>query len=454
MNNTIPAQGNNNTAPLGQLALPALKLLQFEAAIRKLADERIMKAHIANAVRQLLPYEQAIVWQRNQFSGKLRVVQISDVKGVERKAPLLLALERFLNKKGQALEACRVLNLQQSPEAELKNYPLQHGLWLPLGYREQPEAGVLYLRSEQDFNEAEQSLALRLSETYTHAWLALRREPRLSQGTRLLRHCLWLVPAILAAGGFIPVPLSVVAPVEVIAREPYRLTAPIDGVVRQILVAPNSQVASGTSLVQFEDLKPYNEMVLAGQELAVAEAHSGQVNASAFEDEKFRQEMAVASTEYLLARGRYQYMTDIYQRTKAVAPQSGIAIYTNKRDWEGKTVRVGEEIMQVADPRKIQYQIALPVNDSIHLKAGDRIRIFLDSSPLKSYNATLTTFSYTPQVTPEGVSSYTLLAEADSDDVYPRIGARGTARIYTEEVPLWFQLLRRPIASARQFLGV
>nr|WP_171852988.1 hypothetical protein [Dickeya dadantii]NPE72216.1 hypothetical protein [Dickeya dadantii] len=73
---------------------------------------------------------------------------------------------------------------------------------------------------------------------------------------------------------------------------------------------------------------------------------------------------------------------------------------------------------------------------------------------MKSYNATLTTFSYTPQVTPEGVSSYTLLAEADSDDVYPRIGARGTARIYTEDVPLWFQLLRRPIASARQFLGV
>lgn len=454
MNNPIPAQGSHQPPALGQLALPALKLLQFEAAIRKLPDERMLKAHIANAMRQLLPYEQAIVWQRHQFSGRLRVVQVSDVKGVERKSPLLFTLEQFINQKAMSLENGRTLMLHDATAPELKNYPLQHALWLPLGHQDQPEAGVLYLRGEQSFSDAEQALTQRLAETYTHAWLALRRKPHLSQGVGMLRHGLWLVPALLIAGGFIPVPLSVVAPVEVIARDPFRLTAPIDGVVRQILVAPNSEVNAGTPLVQFEDLKPYNEMILAGQELAVAGAYSGQVNASAFEDEKSRQEMEVASTEYLLAKVRYQYMSDVYQRTKANAPQPGIAIYTNKRDWEGKTVRVGEEIMQVADPKKIQYRIALPVNDNIRLRNGERVRVFLDSSPLTSFNGTLTAFSYTPQVTSEGVSSYILLAQADDAETYPRIGARGTARIYTETVPLWFQLLRRPIAAGRQFLGI
>ena len=57
MNNTIPASGNNSAAPLGQLALPALKLLQFEAAIRKLRGGRIgVVLDEERAVREMMAH--------------------------------------------------------------------------------------------------------------------------------------------------------------------------------------------------------------------------------------------------------------------------------------------------------------------------------------------------------------------------------------------------------------
>ena len=36
----------------------------------------------------------------------------------------------------------------------------------------------------------------------------------------------------------------------------------------------------------------------------------------------------------------------------------------------------------------------------------------------------------------------------------PRIGSRGTAKLYGQWVPLSYALLKRPIASLRQYIGL
>ena len=36
----------------------------------------------------------------------------------------------------------------------------------------------------------------------------------------------------------------------------------------------------------------------------------------------------------------------------------------------------------------------------------------------------------------------------------PRIGSRGTAKLYGQWVPLSYSLLRRPLTAARQFIGL
>ena len=44
-------------------------------------------------------------------------------------------------------------------------------------------------------------------------------------------------------------------------------------------------------------------------------------------------------------------------------------------------------------------------------------------------------------------------ATLDAQDAAPRIGLRGTARIYGGDTTLFYYLLRRPITAARQWLG-
>ena len=50
--------------------------------------------------------------------------------------------------------------------------------------------------------------------------------------------------------------------------------------------------------------------------------------------------------------------------------------------------------------------------------------------------------------------AYRVTAELIDNDVPPRIGLRGTAKIFGEEVKLFFFLFRKPIIFVRQTLGL
>ena len=292
-----------------------------------------------------------------------------------------------------------------------------------------------------------------MAETYAHAWAALPVRRRFGTGLPL-RRSWWLAGAGTAVViASLPVRLSVMAPVEVVAAAPFVVTAPIAGVVKAVLVAPNSVVQAGQQLVQFEDIQPRNEMVLARQRLAVAQARDSRTAAAAFRDPAAVHEMATARAEHELARLTYEYTAEVLGRTQVRAPTAGLAIYTDRRDWEGRAVQVGEEILQVADPARVALRIDLPTANSIELPAGAELSIYLDNAPMGGLKAQLRSVSYTPRTQPGGATSYTVMADPSGAGAL-RIGSRGTARLYGERVPLIFQLLRRPIAATRQFVGV
>lgn len=77
------------------------------------------------------------------------------------------------------------------------------------------------------------------------------------------------------------------------------------------------------------------------------------------------------------------------------------------------------------------------------------------ADPLDALHAVVRHAAYEPQRTPEDVLAYRLVATLAAADgaAPPRIGMRGTARIYGERVSLFFYLFRRPITSLRQWLG-
>ena len=444
-------------------ASPALRLLRHEAEVRRLQTVEELLFHLVNSVRALALYGSAMVLRRQRSNDRLRVALVSDLPDADRDAPLTRALEERLIRLDHNVALAEPIAFAAFDAGDsrcpaddavlLADYPFTHMLWLPLRDRSGAlDAGVVFARADA-FTPGEQTLLARLAETYAHAWAALPVRRHFGIGLPFKRKW-WLGAAGAAAVvASLPVRMSVMAPVEVVAQAPFVVTAPIAGVVKAILVPPNSLVQAGQPLVQFEDIQPRNEMVLARQRLNVAHARDSRTGAAAFRDAAAVHDMATARAEYELARVTYEYTAEVLGRTQVRAPTAGLAIYTDRRDWEGRAVQVGEEILQVADPARVALRIDLPTANSIELAAGAELSVFLDNAPMGGLPAHVRSVSYTPRNQPGGATSYTVMADPAGTQA-PRIGSRGTARLYGERVPLIFQLLRRPIAATRQFIGV
>jgi hypothetical protein len=62
--------------------------------------------------------------------------------------------------------------------------------------------------------------------------------------------------------------------------------------------------------------------------------------------------------------------------------------------------------------------------------------------------------SYEPQVTPDGNLAFQLKAGFNHIEKQPRVGLKGTGKIYGKRVLLINYLLRRPISALRRFTGL
>jgi len=136
-----------------------------------------------------------------------------------------------------------------------------------------------------------------------------------------------------------------------------------------------------------------------------------------------------------------------------LAPSAGLVLLNDPAQWRGKPVSVGERILELADPNQVQIRILLPVADAIAMQPGTPVSLFLNVNPLSAYDAKVRHATFEPELTPEGILAYRVLADLLVPDQLPRIGLRGTAKLYGEQVSLFYYLFRRPITTVRQTLG-
>ena len=80
--------------------------------------------------------------------------------------------------------------------------------------------------------------------------------------------------------------------------------------------------------------------------------------------------------------------------------------------------------------------------------------MFLNIDPTHPLDAQLRQTSYEAEVTPDDILAFRLKASFDEGTQLPRIGLKGTAKIYGNQVPLIYYLMRRPISAVRQTLGI
>ncbi|MBF0270118.1 MAG: HlyD family efflux transporter periplasmic adaptor subunit [Alphaproteobacteria bacterium] len=411
-----------------------------------------------NRVQRLLPCSMASLWIAGPLG--VQVISVSGVPTPDADAPFvqwlkaLVASAKTLEnvKKISVLTAGMVSGLAAEDWPE---WSPPYLLWVPFLHPGTGDLiGGLVLARSDPWPQGEMVLAESLASGFAETLLRfLPREHRLFPKLKTKRARLWALGLSVAVLLF-PVRQSVVAQAEIAPRDPIVLAAPREGVVAAFHVAPNQAVAENDPVFSLDDteLKARHEVAL--KELAVAEAEHQKASFSAFESPQAKAELGVLESRIAKARAEAEFAGSLLERGLVRAPKAGIAVYSDPNDWIGKPVRTGERIATLADSSKAEIQAWVPVADAIVLEPGADVRMYLNTAPLSPLSATTTSSAYEATLTPERILAYRVRAVLDAGEDVPRVGLKGTAKLYGSRVPLIYYLLRRPLAVARQWSGL
>lgn len=244
------------------------------------------------------------------------------------------------------------------------------------------------------------------------------------------------------------------APASVIPAHPTILRAAIDGVIDRFYIQPNDQVSKDQLLLSLEEKTIKNKLNVTRKTLAVAEAEYRKTAQQAMYDMDSKAQVNILKSRTEQQQAEVRSMEDWLSRIDIKATHAGIAIFSDVNDWIGKPVTVGERILMVADPDDVELEIQLPIADAIKLEQGAEVKFFLNVDPVTPVSASLYFSAYQAEVTQDEVLAYRLKARFTSANALPRIGLKGTAKVFGSRVPFVYYLLRRPLATLRQWIGM
>lgn len=441
------------------------KLLQLEHNCRNCESIKELYYQIVNETRNLVNYSQGVLLTID-FSGKYKVVGISDIPVVDSTSPYVQWIENIiidLNNSEKSKDIFVVDTENDLKQIDLKSmheFSPSNILFIPLkSIKENREINyILLLFKEEKWLEKDILILKHLSSSLAYFLFAMRSTgisqilKKISLKNKYLKISIFLLIILM----FLPVKLSVLAPLEVEAKNPYVVTSPLNAVIEEVKVFPNDKIEKEQLLVKFDDVDFNNNYLVAKRTLDVANAQLHTVKQSSFFDATQKSQISQLESQVKLKEAELNFAQEQLSKTKIYAKEDGIAIINNPNDWKGKPVTTGERVFLIAKPQSIELKIMLPVSEAIFLEENALVKAFFDNDPTNSWSGKVKYISYKPELTEQNVLSYKITADFDDikeNGYIPSIGLRGTAKIYSKKVTLFFYLFRKPITAVRQWIG-
>lgn len=425
---------------------------------------------LVNQSHALAPYRQAALWVNR------RLAKLSGVVKIESNGPYAQWLSQIYSEIDRNRPKIPVPLTNRHFAADVRKDWAQwlpdHALWLPL------PAGGLLLARETPFLEHEVALLAEWTDAWQHAYQHQRKSLPLMQrqsndkdkpqgiAAQILdrlfgsagKKLLWTA-AVLTALGFVPVPLTVLAPAEIVPANPELIRAPLEGVIDRFYVQPNEPVKKGQLLFAFDERLIKSRLEVSIQSLGIAEAEYRQAAQLALSDNQAKLNLANLAGQIQERRVEVAYVRDQLTRAQVTASRDGIAILDDPSQWVGRPVAVGEQVMRVAAPNDKEIEAWVGISDLIPIDPGSPLQMYLNANPLKPITGAVRYLAYDPVARPDGALAYRLRAKlADSSEMHEpdavRIGARGTVKIEGPTVLAAYWVLRRPWSALQSHLGI
>jgi putative peptide zinc metalloprotease protein len=295
-----------------------------------------------------------------------------------------------------------------------------------------------------------------------------------------------VVAALVAAALFVPLPYSVVCPLELDARDAQSVYVEASGKVLSLDVAPGQQVAKGQQLAQLSstdvDLK-IAELEGKGNGYRV---QLESLRQQAGHDRRAAEQIPQIHEALKTVADQLEEKNRDKQRLRLTAPVAGTVLpptmTTRHEDGEealpawsgtpldrenlGATLEEREKFCQIGDPKRLEAKMVVDQADRSVIREGQAVDIKLEGFPSTTLHGQIAEIAESPlKVSPQRLSSksggelptktdpqtgaekpmsttYEARAPIDDPDELFRLGVRGEARIHADWLPLGMRLWR------------
>ena len=434
------------------LALSTLVMLQAEARAKK--DKASLAFLMTNETHRLVNYRQCVYWRF--VNGKVKVDTVSGLTALDEHAPYLVWLETIIkqriNNKSQAA-VLTIKDINKEDQKDWSEWSAAHAYFAPFKNKKDEIIGGLWIDRKEPFTQGEISLLEQICDSYSYCLRHLLKKGSASLSFSASPIRLFMLGAALALTCF-PVRLSVNAPAEVQALNPYVIAPPMDGVIKEVSVSPNQSVKKGDTLFLIDDTDLKNRVEITSKEVGVQQAAFLKASREAFNDISKKAELDLLKAEVATRKAELDYTRALLEKTAIKAQNDGVVIFNDANDLRGMPVRTGQRIMLIANPEDTELQVRVPVDALIDFNKEVPLKLFLNVSPLDEIKAQIKTITYEASPDPDGLITYKIKASFLEGNEPPRVGLKGTAKLYGQRSVLGYQILRRPILSLRRILGL
>jgi len=402
-----------------------------------------------NKTNKIHDYQQALFWIID--NGAVQITSASGNTIIDDDGPYALWVKSEISKyiKNKITDiSCVSYNNEQSLGG-VNNY------LIPFMTHNDGILGGLWIECKVDMTEGGRQLLFEISEHYSQS-LALiqlrKRNKSILAFGRFTRFKKYIIVALFLLM-LVPVRLSITAPAEIVARKPVTISAPIEGILNDIVVRPGDMVRADEILATMDKTQLQSQKDAADQAMRTAKTALSRTGLESLRNDEKKVDLMRLRSEIKIKKIELDYASTLLKKTDIVAPKDGVIIFSDASNLRNKPVSTGEQIMMIADPNDYELLIRVPVQALLPMKTDENVDFYLNVRPFETNQATITSIGYQSSVDDDGLLTYKIRATMNGQNDM-RIGWKGTAKIKTEWSILGYSLLRRPIIALRNMTGI
>jgi multidrug resistance efflux pump len=213
-------------------------------------------------------------------------------------------------------------------------------------------------------------------------------------------------------------------------------------------------VKEGHLLFTYEDRIILQDLKVAQKQVQIIQSQYNRVRLNAFKNREAMEKIQGLKYRLEQEKIRLKLAESNVKHMEVRAPMDGICMVDNPEYWNGRPVQIGERIVMLFQPGQNKVKIFLPENDNIQFDWEKPVQIILNADPSSKHQAMLNYMAPQTSKNPQGGASFIAEADLADPDARIKVGSKGSAIVYGEEVRVGYWLLRKPLAGFRYFLGI